>query len=306
MGEEVPSSFGNELVINLKGYLVGNGCTDEAIDGDAFPSFAAGKSLISKDLYRRLEVACGGSYWNRTITDNEDNEDSECLKLLAVMYTQLQDLNVYDILEECYKGPNPAATSQEGGIAAIRIHHGQKWPLPGTASTLGRQYNWAHLGSTPPCTDSRVADAWLNDPEVRSALHAAPISDGGRWELCSSRISYTRTTRSTILTHVELMLVHHLRALVYSGDADLAVPHTGSERWTSQLGYPVKEEWGPWYYDNHQVAGYAVEYYGGLTYATIKGAGHMVPETSPKQALTMFERFIKGKTLHSMAGEETA
>lgn len=48
-----------------------------------------------------------------------------------------------------------------------------------------------------------------------------------------------------------------------------------------------------------QVAGYAVEYASGLTFATVKGAGHMVPETNPVQALAMFERFVSGRSLHS-------
>lgn len=46
-----------------------------------------------------------------------------------------------------------------------------------------------------------------------------------------------------------------------------------------------------------QVAGYVVDYDSGLSYATVKGAGHMVPETSPREALDMFSRFISGQPL---------
>lgn len=38
-----------------------------------------------------------------------------------------------------------------------------------------------------------------------------------------------------------------------------------------------------------QVAGYVVDYGHGLSYATVKGAGHMVPETNPREALDMFQ-----------------
>ena len=134
-----------------------------------------------------------------------------------------------------------------------------------------------------------------------------------------------------------------LRALIYSGDHDMAVPHTGSEAWThdlklvggagrlpgelaghkhvraqlhlcnfcacisvlcdcgppqcvrmphprpvAPLGPPTQEKkasWRPWYVrgsedGTRQVAGYAVEYEG-LTFATVKGAGHMVPQNKP-------------------------
>lgn len=46
-----------------------------------------------------------------------------------------------------------------------------------------------------------------------------------------------------------------------------------------------------------QVAGYVVDYDSGLSYATVKGAGHMVPETNPHEALDMFARFISGQPL---------
>lgn len=57
-----------------QGYLVGNGCTDQAYDGNAQVPFAVGKSLISTSLYRRTQAACGGSYWDA-------KEGSRCVLL---------------------------------------------------------------------------------------------------------------------------------------------------------------------------------------------------------------------------------
>lgn len=45
-----------------------------------------------------------------------------------------------------------------------------------------------------------------------------------------------------------------------------------------------------------QVAGYAV-HYRGLVYCTVRGAGHMVPENKPAEALEMFTRFLARMTL---------
>jgi serine carboxypeptidase-like clade I len=93
-----------------------------------------------------------------------------------------------------------------------------------------------------------------------------------------------------------------LDALIYSGDHDLCVPHTGTEAWTSSLGLPIKDTWRPWTVtgsqeeDSSQVAGYAV-HYEGLVYATMKGAGHMVPQSKPAEALEMVRRWLHGRSL---------
>ena len=57
---------GAEPFINIVGYMVGNGVTDSEVDGDAFVPFAAGKSLISREMHHDLLEACGGTYWNKT------------------------------------------------------------------------------------------------------------------------------------------------------------------------------------------------------------------------------------------------
>ena len=43
---------------------MGNGVTDPEVDGNALPSFARGKSLISHAHYTRLVYACNSSYWD--------------------------------------------------------------------------------------------------------------------------------------------------------------------------------------------------------------------------------------------------
>jgi hypothetical protein len=48
------------------------------------------------------------------------------------------------------------------------------------------------------------ADLWLNDPEVRKALHAAPLELTGPWTVCSDRISYTADAGSMLPLHKQL------------------------------------------------------------------------------------------------------
>ena len=82
----------------------------------------------------------------------------------------------------------------------------------------------------------------------------------------------------------------------------MCVPHTGSEAWTAWLGREhlggTARGWAPWLTADRQVAGYAVHYRGGLVYATVRGAGHMVPESKPAEALEMVQRFLRRLSLH--------
>jgi serine carboxypeptidase-like clade II len=45
---------------------------------------------------------------------------------------------------------------------------------------------------------------------------------------------------------------------------------------------------------NQQVAGYVIGYKG-LVFATVRGAGHMVPYYQPRSALALFSSFLEGK-----------
>lgn len=309
------NDVGREPYINIQGYLVGNGCTDWQVDANALPAFAEGKSLIPRSFYEDMAEECGGQYWNRS-------QGSLCDIKYTTLAQEVSLLNIYDVLQDCYLGPVPEYDDDDQDdshtlLSAFK-EHGVRWPLPGSTpfsapgeaaegqlgAASSKVLNWAHLGITPPCTDSRQAATWLNHPEVRKAIHAEPIAKIGKWQLCSDKISYTNEVSSTIPIHTSLVLDHGLRALIYSGDHDMAVPHTGSETWTAALGWEEEARWQPWLFPggpgrkgDMQVGGYAVAYTPGLTYATVKGAGHMVPETNPREALAMFDAFLDGRPI---------
>jgi serine carboxypeptidase-like clade 2 len=65
------------------------------------------------------------------------------------------------------------------------------------------------------------------------------------------------------------------RMLKFSGDIDAVVPTLGTMRWIQELGWKLKKKWRP-YFLNGMVAGY-IEEHDGLTFATVRGAGHAVP-----------------------------
>ncbi|KAF3511364.1 hypothetical protein F2Q69_00000931 [Brassica cretica] len=75
--------------------------------------------------------------------------------------------------------------------------------------------------------------------------------------------------------------------------ADSVVPVTATRLSISHLNLTVKTRWYPWYSGN-QVGGWT-EVYEGLTFATVRGAGHEVPVLQPERALILLRSFLAGK-----------
>jgi serine carboxypeptidase-like clade I len=66
------------------------------------------------------------------------------------------------------------------------------------------------------------------------------------------------------------------------------------------MNYTVKRGWQAWSVDSiygtgSYVGGYAIKYANNFTFATVRGAGHMVPETRAEASFAMLQRHITGK-----------
>ncbi|KAF8014705.1 hypothetical protein BT93_H0498 [Corymbia citriodora subsp. variegata] len=294
---------GVKPVLNFKGYIVGNGVTDEEFDGNALVPFAHGMGLISDDLFEEVNRECKGNYYQPL--------SSTCESKLAKVDQDVDGLNIYDILEPCYHGASmwsimatndrlPASFRRLGETERplpVRTRmFGRAWPLRAPVRD-GRVPTWPELlnSNSVPCTDDEVATTWLNDKDVRKAIHAEEQSVAGEWELCTGRISFYHDAGSMIKYHKNLT-ARGYRALIFSGDHDMCVPYTGSQAWTRSMGYKVVDEWRPWT-SNDQIAGYLQGYENNLTFLTIKGAGHTVPEYKPQEALDFYSRFLAGKMI---------
>ncbi|KAJ4795079.1 Carboxypeptidase [Rhynchospora pubera] len=293
---------GAKPILNFKGYMVGNGVCDTVYDGDALVPFVHGMGLISEDLFQEVHNACRGSYWNPV--------NDKCQTILDKVDSEINDLNIYDILEPCYHGSEIKEVTQNSKLPLSfrrlgesnrpmpvrkRIF-GRAWPLRAPVRD-GRVPSWNELASSGsvPCTNDEVATTWLNNEAVRSAIHAQPVSSIGEWAICTGKLYFVHDAGSMIKYHKNLTLLGY-RALIYSGDHDMCVPFTGSEAWTRSLGYNITDSWRPWY-TNDQVSGYIQGYTHDLTFLTIKGAGHTVPEYKPQEALYFYTHWLTGQKI---------
>uniref|UniRef100_A0A7S4MMR6 Uncharacterized protein n=2 Tax=Vannella robusta TaxID=1487602 RepID=A0A7S4MMR6_9EUKA len=197
-------------------------------------------------------------------------------------------INPYDILADvCYPAtlaktvrfPNPTIDRiKEGLELAKELRHKRDVP------------------EQPPCIGDWVTD-YLNQPSVQSAIHAETTV----WEQCGGP-PYEFGQESIIPYYQEFLSTTDIRVFIYSGDEDTVLPFIGTEKWVLSLNQPNLNVWGPWYSDwngnGQQVSGYWLDM-GQLWYATVKGAGHMVPWFQPGAAFDLFERYITGKPLHT-------
>ena len=158
--------------------------------------------------------------------------------------------------------------------------------------------------------------AYFNRVDVQKALNVfdeGPVvtadRTGWEWAECSRApfFNYTKTTRSHTALYQQ-HLIPQMRVTIFSGDVDACVPYLGTMRWIDDVVHnthgigerkpwpEVGRPWTNWNVDAN-VAGYFSTWDvtgtdHTFTFATVKGAGHMVPETKPKSAGSLFYRFL--------------
>jgi serine carboxypeptidase-like clade 2 len=78
-----------------------------------------------------------------------------------------------------------------------------------------------------------------------------------------------------------------LKIFYFSGDNDAIVPIQGTLYWfnkyRSDFKMAIKRSWRPWVSKDQNIAGMLWEL-DGLTFITVRGAGHMVPSDKPVEA----------------------
>ncbi|KHN05141.1 Serine carboxypeptidase II-3 [Glycine soja] len=153
-------------------------------------------------------------------------------------------------------------------------------------SSLKNESSSGSVYDFDPCSDY-YGEAYLNRPEVQLALHAKPTN----WSHCSDLIDWNDSP-TTILPVIKYLTDSNIVLWIYSGDTDARVPVTSSRYAINTLKLPIQVPWRPWYSGN-EVGGYVVKYKG-VTFVTVRGAGHLVPSWQPARALTLIFSFLYG------------
>ncbi|MBA0605848.1 hypothetical protein Godav_018380 [Gossypium davidsonii] len=157
-----------------------------------------------------------------------------------------------------------------------------------------------------PCLTGRIF-TYLNKPEVQKALHANTTHLPFHWDFCLGPLVYQEENIDmNLIPLVSNLIKKGIPVLLYSGDQDAKIPLTQTRiianNIAKELNLSPFSNYGTWY-DQKQVGGWTQSFGGAdangknvtyLTFATVRGAAHEVPFTSPSQALTLFHSFVNG------------
>lgn len=261
---------------NMKGVAIGNPLLKLDRDVPATYEYFWSHGMISDEVGLTIMNKC--DFEDYTFA-SPHNESDACDNAISQANTIVGDyINNYDvILDVCY----PSIVEQELRLKKMA-----------TKMSLG----------VDVCM-SVERKFYFNLPEVQKALHANRTNLSYAWSMCSGNLNYSDTDGNLdMLPLLKRILLHGTPVWVFSGDQDSVVPLLGSRTLVRELAHSLNFKttvpYGAWFH-KRQVGGWATEYGNLLTFATVRGAAHMVPYAQPSRALHLFSSFIRGRRLPS-------
>ncbi|XP_043706099.1 serine carboxypeptidase II-2 [Telopea speciosissima] len=255
--------------INLKGYMVGNALTNDFTDHMGVFQFMWSAGMISDQTYKLLNLFCD--------FESFIHASDQCNKILDIASEELGNIDPYSVY-------TPACTGNSSSSSRL----------------LKRLFKVGRISKKyDPCTEAH-STVYFNLPEVQKALHVKPEAAPSKWETCSDVINtnWKDSPMSVLDIYRELMPLG-LRIWIFSGDTDAVIPVTSTRLTINTLKLPTVSPWRAWY-DDGQVGGWTQQYLG-LTFVSVRGAGHEVPLHRPKLALTLIKAFLSGSQMPTLS-----
>uniref|UniRef100_A0A0X3PNX8 Carboxypeptidase n=1 Tax=Schistocephalus solidus TaxID=70667 RepID=A0A0X3PNX8_SCHSO len=293
--------------INLRAIAVGNGLLSYDLNDNSLLYFAYYHGLLGERLWDDLHYSCCDKTFNKYCLFTRSKTSLCKSYVYEAVHTLDFGLNVYNLYAPCAGGVPPKLSRDRNNShldrkSADRLNLFRSNPFVLQERELaGNSTAAAVAKEVIPCSDDRDITDYLNDEDVRAALHI-PFSVPA-WESCSSNVSqsYKRVYQDLTKQYLGL-LERKIRVLIYNGDVDMACNFLGDEWFVDALGLPLIRPRVAWYYDStdgtRQVGGFTKTFRmdptaTDCTYLTVRGSGHMVPQDKPAQGLTLFRDFIQ-------------
>ncbi|KAH0586887.1 hypothetical protein H2248_005726 [Termitomyces sp. 'cryptogamus'] len=253
--------------LNLQSVLIGNGITD-----------------ISTLYPGRYEVECGTASLNVPF-----QSISTCVRMKTA-------------LPRCQKAMQQACIDQFDMIncrAAVNFCDDE---LSAPMWATGRNV----YDISKPCegdlcyAENEFIKRYLDLPETRALLG---IESPSNFSACSSVVNqgfnaHMDKWASPVQYYVSNLLDRGVRVLIYAGTYDWQCNWVANKLWVDKLEWSGSEDYKAQKLRNWEVGGKIVGEVKStqlLTFATIRGAGHMVPFDKPTESLYMVRRWLKGQ-----------
>jgi len=284
--------------IKFKGIAVGNGLSSYDINDNSAIYFMYYHGFLGGDMWKTLKASCcPKDSAKRCDFKNGARSSPICRKVYEEVSYQvwMSGVNPYNVMASCAGG---VSTYSNDGSASTLRHTSLFFDdsrLRLARGNFSAAFANDDEGVSPPCTDGSDLLKYLNSQPVRAALHVS--SRVKKWNFCSSTIGQTyRHEFQEMDDFYHILLAKKIRILVYNGDLDLACNFLGDQWFVNRLQAPLKNAKRPWLVvdeqGQNQIAGF-VKDFEGISYMTVKGAGHMVPTDKPYESLEMLKRFLK-------------
>ncbi|XP_077212802.1 serine carboxypeptidase 1-like [Tasmannia lanceolata] len=245
------------------------------LNNRAGPTFINLKGIAIGNALIDIETNDPGAfdyYWTHALNSDETH---------AAIFAKCNFLND---TSACF-AVQDKAYNEMGHIYGYNIYA----PLCNDSNFQMKASSTSSFGDFDPCSADYVY-SYLNLPEVQKAMHANVTGLNYTWSGCSQVIPVWNDSPLSVLPTIKQLIASGISVWMFSGDIDGVIPVTSTRYSINKLGYPLETAWRPWYYNN-EVGGYAAGYKG-LTFATVRGAGHMVPSYQPERALKFFTSFL--------------
>ncbi|CEH15477.1 serine carboxypeptidase [Ceraceosorus bombacis] len=260
-------------LINLKRVAIGNGLTDDVAQTLSYYDFTC-TAKGGNELYLDIRTCKEMKFWRQ-----------RCEKWLPHACRDSHDValcqNAFDTCLEKLGGPYQR--------------------------TLRNPYNvndGCEVGLEPNLCYPIVGDitAYLNREDVRELLGVAP--EAGKYTSCNEKVHEGFGKSGDWLVdntlYISGLLERGYKVLIYVGTLDWICNWLGNKAWVMNMPWTHAEEFHKaknyqWLVDGHESG--EVQQGGNLTWATVLGAGHMVPYDRPKESLQLLHRWLNNERI---------
>lgn len=302
--------------LNLKGIAIGNGYLDTAKLSESVIFFAYYHGLVGKSSWDKISKHCcnGLAPARESCQLSGSNSSYTCSLVISEITQQVMDfgLNPYNLYGDCAGQSSKYSSEFDQNLMQSHLSrdqvdrkllkfaldpHAHKRPFHVFKAEERDHYAMkrhapSSLSKEPPCVDDHQLVNYLNQPSVRNAIHVP--KKVSNWDICSV-ITYVvkyPNLEGGLAPQMKSLIAskRKLALLVYNGDVDMVCNFLGDEWFVDDLGRKVIADYHNWKVGK-QVGGY-VKHYDGITFATVRGSGHMVPGDRPREAFQMIKIFL--------------
>ncbi|MED6220611.1 Serine carboxypeptidase-like 48 [Stylosanthes scabra] len=247
------------ILINLKGFVIGNGLTNPGIQYAAYTDFALANHLITKKDFKDINTLLL----------------PRCELFIKICATQGGDL-----------------------CATAKIICGQVFQsILAAAGNNVNYYDIRKKCEGSLCYDFSNGEKLLNEKTVKKALGVSEDLEYVSCSTTVYG-AMERDFMVNLEVGIPALLEDGIRFLAYVGEEDLICNWLGNIRWVRAMEWSGQKEFKEappvQFKVNGEEAG-SLSSHGPLTFLKVYKAGHLVPMDQPEAALDMLTRWIQGK-----------